>query len=155
MLERAQVLAWLGEYTSDADFFVVEVQLRPGEILEVDVDRDGGISSDECGAVCRFLNERIEAQGEDWCVTVGSPGLTSPMRHARQYRKNVGQEVEVLLAGGKKVVGTLVGADEEAFRVCVQEKVRLEGKKRPEMVAKEYAWGYGEVKQVVVKVGKR
>ncbi len=155
MLEREQVLEWLKGYTDDEDFFVVEVKIRPGEELEVDVDRDGGIDSDECGEVCRFLNAKLEEQGADWSVTVGSPGLTAPMRLVRQFHKNLDREVEVTLADGSKCTGVLTSVGEHEFGVRVQEKVKLEGEKRPKMVVREYVWAYDAVKQVVLKIGKR
>ncbi len=155
MLDGAVVRGWLSEYTADDDFFVVEVALRPGDELEIEVDRDGGLSSDECSAICRFVNGKLEAQGEDWCVTVGSPGLTTPMRVPRQFLKNVGREVEVLQADGRKLRGRLLRAGEAGFAIETEEKVRREGKKRPEMVARELEFAYGGVKSVVLALGGR
>ncbi|PID90309.1 MAG: hypothetical protein CSA97_03550 [Bacteroidetes bacterium] len=155
MLDSQIVCDWLSEYTEDSDFFVVRVIVRPGEELEVEVDRDGGLSSDECSEICRFVNEKLEAQGEDWCVTVGSPGLTSPMRMPRQFLKNVGRDVEVLQADGKKIRGKLLRASDGGFTIEVGEKVRREGKKRPEVVLREMDFSYAGVKSVVVALGKR
>ncbi len=155
MLDGDVVRGWLSEYTGDSDFFVVQVSVCPGEELEVEVDRDGGLSSDECSEICRFVNGKLEAAGEDWCVTVSSPGLTTPMRMPRQFQKNVGRDVDVLQADGRKIRGRLLRASDSGFAIEVGEKVRLEGKKRPELVLRELEFPYDGVKSVVVALGKR
>lgn len=149
------VAAWIAEYTQDDDFFVVSVTLPASDAIEVEVDRDAGISSDECAALNRHLLSHLEAEGLDVSVTVSSPGLTTPMRLPRQFRKNVGRDVEVVLPDGSKLTGRLVRADEAGISVCYEAKERLEGRKRPTMVSHEASWTYGELKRVTLIIGKR
>ena len=52
----------------------------------------------------------------------------------------------MLKPDGKKLVGVLGEADEEGFSLTVTEKVRLEGKKRPELVDRDYRLTFSEVK---------
>ena len=44
--------------------------------------------------------------------------------------------------------GELKSADEKGFVVTVMEKQKIEGKKRPQMVEVDKAFGYGDVKWV-------
>ena len=64
----------------------------------------------------------------------------------RQYQIHQGDRVEVLKADGKKLVGVLGEADEQGFTLTVTEKVKLEGKKRPELVDRDYRLAFNEVK---------
>ena len=54
----------------------------------------------------------------------------------------------VFMADGKKMEGELKSADEKGFVVTVMEKQKIEGKKRPQMVEVDRAFGYGDVKWV-------
>ena len=51
----------------------------------------------------------------------------------QQYINFVGKEVEVLDGDGKKMKGILKSVDGNDFVVTVKEKVKEEGKKRPEL----------------------
>ena len=59
---------------------------------------------------------------------------------------HVGDQVEVLLADGKKIVGTLKSVDADSFVVSTQEKQVPEGKKRPVKVDVDKTFAMGEVK---------
>lgn len=155
MLTVSAIHDWLVHYTDDEDFFIVDVRMPRGDEVSVEVDRDGGISSDECGTICRELSQWIDAQGYNVEITVSSPGLTTPMRTPRQFMKNVGRSVEVLQADGVKVSGGLLWANLEEFAVEVSEKRRLEGEKRPRTVTHEAVWRYEDVKHVKLIIGKR
>ncbi|MEE1091531.1 MAG: ribosome assembly cofactor RimP, partial [Prevotella sp.] len=67
----------------------------------------------------------------DYELEVGSAGLGQPFKVPQQYINFIGKEVEVLAADGKKVKGILKAVDGNDFTVTVQEKVKVEGKKRP------------------------
>ena len=58
----------------------------------------------------------------------------------------MGKEVEVLDADGKKYKGTLKSVDGNDFIVTVQEKQKVEGKKRPQLVELDRQFQMDKVK---------
>ena len=72
--------------------------------------------------------------------------LGQPFKVAQQYHNFIGKEVEVLTADGKKVKGILKAVDGRDFTVEVKEKVKVEGKKRPELQDVEHQYNMDEVK---------
>ena len=60
----------------------------------------------------------------------------------------VAPPLELLTADGIKMEGCLKDADETGFSVLVQEKQKVEGKKRPQLVEVEKKFGYSDVKWV-------
>ena len=73
----------------------------------------------------------------------------------RQYRKNVGYEVEVLTGDGRKLKGVLADADDEGFVLTTTVKKKLEGKKRPELLVEEQErFNYSDIKYTknIIKV---
>ena len=65
---------------------------------------------------------------------------------AQQYHCFVGKDVEVLDADGKKYKGVLKAVDGNDFTVTVQEKQKVEGKKRPQLVETDYTFQMDKVK---------
>ena len=83
---------------------------------------------------------------EDYELTVGSYSLTDPFKVLKQYEKNLGGEVEVLTTDGRKLHGTLTAVDTEQFTITIPTKVKVEGKKRPEVQDVEHTFKYDEIK---------
>lgn len=79
-------------------------------------------------------------------MEVGSAGLGQPFKVAQQYINFIGKEVEVLDKEGKKVKGLLKSVDGDDFIVTVNEKVRIEGKKRPVKMDVDHKYNMKEVK---------
>ena len=64
----------------------------------------------------------------------------------RQYEIHIGDDVEVLTAEGKKLVGMLDDVDETGFTVVTEEKVKHEGEKRPHIEEVEHRFDFSSVK---------
>ena len=64
----------------------------------------------------------------------------------QQYHCFVGKDVEVLDADGKKYKGVLKSVDGGDFTVTVEEKQKVEGKKRPQLVSVDRTFQMDTVK---------
>ena len=88
----------------DPENFLVEVKIRPGNNIKVFVDADRGISIDKLAQYNRRLYRQIEESGlfpnNDFSLEISSPGLDEPLKLRRQYLKNIGRYVEVILKSG-------------------------------------------------------
>ena len=89
---------------------------------------------------------REPRDAEDFELEVGSAGITSPFKVLRQYQKNVGNEVEMLLKSGQKKVGVLTAVDPFSATISVEKKVKPEGAKRPILVNEEEKYPFEEIK---------
>ena len=112
----------------------------------VEIDHADGVWIEDCVALSRFIEERLSRDEEDYELEVGSAGLGQPFKVPRQYEIFVGEEVEVMEASGKKVRGVLKSVEGANFVVVATEKVKVEGKKRPQMQEVEHAYNMNEVK---------
>ena len=115
----------------DPACFLVDIRIKPTNNIKVFLDADGGLSINTCAIYNRALYKKIEESnlfpGEDFSLEVSSPGLEEPLKLHRQYVKNVGRKVEVLIGDGTKLEGKLVGVDE---REIVLELSSGKGKKQ-------------------------
>lgn len=140
------------EKLRDTDCFLVNAEILKGKDIIVEIDSDTRVDIDFVGN----LNHQIEAYFapdiDDYNLEVGSVGLTTPLKLPRQFKKNIGNDVEVLTKEGKKLHGMLKEADENGFTLAVQEMVKREGEKRPVIETVEKSFGYGDVKSVVYEI---
>lgn len=146
MIDRNEVYAVVERYLDGSELFPVDVTVSRDNEITVEIAGPGGVSIETCVELTRHIEEAFDRDKEDYELEVGSAGLTSPFKVARQYAVNKGQKVEVLTAGGEKLHGILGDSDEEGFELIVKRKVKKEGAKRPveENVARRFP--YSDVK---------
>ncbi len=146
MIEREDILRYVEEGLQGTDYFVVDVTVQPGNTIVVEIDNREGVDIDRCVELSRFIESKLDRDTEDFELEVGSAGLTSPFKVLGQYRKNIGNEVEVLTKGGVKLSGVLKDAGEECFTVTITKKVKPENAKRKIEVEEDLTFAYDEVK---------
>ena len=146
MIDKAKIEQVVSDAIAGTDLFLVEVTVSRDNVVDVALDSMGSVSIDACVAVNNAVLAAFDRDEEDFELTVGSYGITSPLKVRRQYDKSVGGEVEVLTGDGRKLRGTLVSAGESTFTVAVPTRVKTPGKKRPEVVAVEHELRYDEIK---------
>ena len=146
MIDREDILRYVEEGLQGTDYFVVDVTVQPGNTIVVEIDKREGVDIDRCVELSRFIESKLDRDAEDFELEVGSAGLTSPFKVLGQYRKNIGNEVEVLTKGGVKLSGVLKDAGEERFTVTITKKVKPENAKRKIEVEEDLTFAYDEVK---------
>ena len=116
--------------STEPDLFLVEVRIKPTNNIKIFIDGDQGVSIDKLVRYNRNLYKQIEEEkmflNDDFSLEVSSPGLDEPLKLHRQYMKNVGRFVEVILNDGSKIEGKLTGATETDLLV---EEIKGKGKK--------------------------
>jgi ribosome maturation factor RimP len=146
MIEREIVVRLAEEYLAASACWLVDVTVKPGNLIVVEIDHDKAVGIDDCVALSRYLEERMDRDAEDYELEVGSSGLSAPFKMVRQYSKNKGNEVEMLLANGTKLTGVLQSADERMVTIVVAKTVKPEGSKRKVTVYEDQTYGYDEIK---------
>lgn len=66
--------------------------------LRAYIDKEGGITVNDCEAVAREMNELLDAEdfiSESYIFEVSSPGLGRPLKKEKDYIRNMGKEVEI------------------------------------------------------------
>ena len=154
MIEKTALEQVINEALEGTSMYLVTVTVSKDNIIDVALDSDEVITIDDCVAVNDAVHAALDRDVEDYELTVGSYGITSPLLLPRQYRKNVGGEVEVLTADGRKLKGVLADADDEGFVLATTVKRKLEGKKRPELVEEQERFNYSDIKYTknIIKV---
>ncbi len=111
-------------------YFVVEISVKPTNNIKVFVDADQGAAIDQLSRINRALYKWVEENlfpNGDFSIEVSSPGLDEPLKLDRQYLKNIGRMVEIVLKNGLKKEGKLINVSENEI---VIEEEKGKGKKK-------------------------
>lgn len=125
---------------------MVGIEISQDNKIVVEIDHVDGVWIEDCVELSRYIEGHLNRDEEDFELEVGSAGLGQPFKVPQQYINFIGKEVEVLDADGKKVKGILKAVDGNDFTVGVEEKVKVEGKKRPVKQEVDYAFQMDKVK---------
>ncbi len=134
----------------DPENFLVEVKIRPGNNIKIFVDSDRGMSIDKLAQYNRRLYRQIEESGlfpnNDFSLEISSPGLDEPLKLRRQYLKNIGRYVEIVLKSGIKTEGKLTNATDE--EVVIEEEKG--NKKKKEII--QHSLSYDDIKTTKIQI---
>ena len=148
---------WLQPILNEKNLFLVDIKFPMGRQIEVYVDSDKGIHISECAEISRFLEKNLDGSGlvpENYILEVSSPGMDNPLRIPRQYKRRVGQVLEVTKTNGVQVVGELIEANEANIKLrdVPEEKSKTQKAKSKEtQELKEHELKFDEIKKAVIQ----
>ena len=146
MIDKSVINSLVKEKLTGTDYYLVDISVSKDNAISIEIDNDKGVSIDDCVALSRYVEENLDREKEDFELEVGSSGITSPFKIVRQYRKNIGNEVEMLLKSGIKLTGILKNADETGAVITIEKKVKAEGAKRAVTAEEDMTFKYDEIK---------
>ena len=132
MIERKNIENIVNEALKESEIFLVEIAVSRSNVIHVAIDHPKGVSLDDCALVHRAIEEHLDREQEDFELQVSSPGLGQPIRVFRQYLKETGQKMEIVLTDGDLIRGTLLEARPQSDDKPAELLIRLTGtKKKP------------------------
>ncbi|MFZ5352037.1 MAG: ribosome maturation factor RimP [Bacillota bacterium] len=118
--------------TDRYNFELVEVEYKKEGnewYLRLYIDKDGGITIDDCQIVSEELSDLLDEAdpiNQSYILEVSSPGIDRPLKLERDYIKNMNKQVEAKLytsIDGKKLFeGELVGYTNETVNLKINGK---------------------------------
>ncbi len=145
-MEIKEIQAVAEKALEGTDMFVVECVMAPDNTIDIVLDSDTSVSIDACAMLNRAIGDAFDRDVEDYSLTVSSAGIGEPLKLVRQYRKLVGESVEVLLKSGIKILATLDEVSDESITISYDEAVVVEGKKKKQMQRTSHTYTYDEIK---------
>ena len=142
---------------SEPGFFLVDIRIKPTNNIKVFLDADQGAGIDKLVQLNRKLYKDLEESAMfpdgDFSLEVSSPCLDEPLRQYRQYVKNVGRNVDVVLLDGRKIEGKLTEVAEDAITIEEDRNKRPDG--RPSGKKKEpvtHVLLFSDIKSTTVQI---
>lgn len=108
---------------------IVDVEFVPGNrgwILRVTVDKEGGVTIDDCAAFSRQLDPRLDVEecfrDRSYTLEVSSPGLNRPLKRLQDYTRFQGRKVKIKTAQeieGRRVFKGILSGEREG-KIMIQ-----------------------------------
>ena len=109
------------------DFELVDVEyVKEGSIyyLRAYIDKEGGITVNDCEVVAREMNDLLDKEDfipDSYTFEVSSPGLGRPLKKEKDYVRNMGKEVEIrtyrAINRSKEFYGLLTAYDNDSVTI--------------------------------------
>ena len=155
MITKEQVESIVMPKIDEDGIFLVEITVSSSNHISVFIDSDKGVTIDQCISVSKFIEENLNRDEEDFELDVSSAGLDLPLKVQRQYTKNIGRTVDIVMKNGQKLSGILLNANDESIKVEYQKTVTIEGKKRKQLVTENIDLKYSDIKTTKIVVSFR
>ncbi len=150
MISEDWIRELLSEVLEGTVAFLVDVQVKAGDKVFIEVDSSDGITLKDCEDFTRRLGERLEEEGENVALNISSPGLTQPFKVRQQYRKNVGKPLRVLTLDGVQREGVLRELKEDRFTLLVKKAEKNAKGKKKRTIEQEEVINFDQVKRAQV-----
>ena len=128
---ESKVEAWLLPLLEKNQFELVDVEyVREAEIwyLRAYIDKEGGITVDDCEVVSRELGDWLDQKDfieDSYILEVSSPGLGRPLKKEKDFARSLGKDVEVRLYRPinkqKEFTGTLKAYDADTVTLSMED----------------------------------
>lgn len=152
MISKAFIEKLVEEKIAETEYFIVEVAVNSLNVIRVEIDGDRGVKIADCVQISRHIEGNLDREDEDYELTVSSAGMDQPFKILRQYQRYLGREVEVKTTDGNKVKGKLMAADENEVQLEFQQKEKMEGKKKKQLITKKEVFPMEKVKETKVVI---
>lgn len=107
MVKREEIEARTEELVmpliTEHQFELVDVEfVKEGSnrYLRLYIDKEGGITVNDCEAISRPLSDMLDVEDyieESYILEVSSPGLGRPLKKDKDFKRHLGDEVEIRL----------------------------------------------------------
>ena len=150
---RAKVEQLVHEFLETRkDLYLVDLKISAGDDITVILDGDEGLSLQDCLDASRAIEFNLDREEHDFSLQVMSPGLSEPLKLPRQFKKNMGREIEVLLNSDEKIQGEVVAVDDEKVTLVLRyRRPKLVGKGKEDVVENKEI-PYTDIKKALVVI---
>lgn len=100
--------------------------------LRAYIDKEGGITVNDCEAVAREMNEILDREDyieDSYVFEVSSPGLGRPLKKEKDYARSMGKELEIrtyrAIDKKKEFYGILTSYDEKTVTIETEDGSEL------------------------------
>lgn len=144
MITKELIAAIVNEKLDVGPLFLVDVHVKPGNKIAVELDSDQKVSIDDCAQLSKHIEASFDREVEDFELEVSSAGMGRPLKVKRQYAKHIGKEVSVRTVDGDECVGTLTAA---GLKVVLN----VPASKKTKLPERQVEFDWNQIKECKVK----
>lgn len=134
------------------DLFLIDLKFSASDDITVILDGDSGVTLQDCLDASRAIEFNMDREEHDFSLQVMSAGLSEPLVTPRQFRKNLGRELDILLADSTKIEGELAKVEEDHLTLVLKYRKPKEIGKGKVDVVEEKDILYSDIKKALVAI---
>jgi|GEM_PF-6643198 len=103
---------YIAEKLQATHLYLSDIRMR-GNKIEIILDGDLNVSLNECASLSKFIHKRMETDEIDageYSFDIYSPGLDKVLTTNRDYKKNVGRNIQAKNRQGMMIKGQIIAA---------------------------------------------
>ncbi|WP_349674701.1 ribosome maturation factor RimP [Lacrimispora sp.] len=100
--------------------------------LRAYIDKEGGITVDDCEIISRKLGDWLDEKdliADSYILEVSSPGLGRPLKKDKDFNRSIGEDVDIKLYKPlnkqKDFTGTLISYDKDTVTIAQEDGAEL------------------------------
>ena len=116
--------------------------------LRAYIDKEGGITVDDCEIISRKLGEWLDEKdfiADSYILEVSSPGLGRPLKKEKDFNRSIGKDVDIKLYKPfnkqKDFTGTLISYDKDTITIAQEDGTEISFN-RPEVALIRLAFDF-------------
>jgi ribosome maturation factor RimP len=129
--------------------FLIDLTITESFKIIVTLDGDNGVALQDCIDISRSIDNNLDREEHDFSLEVASAGVSSPLKHIRQYKKNIGRILQVETEG-IIIEAKLADANDEFIVMEWETREPKKIGKGKETVQKRQKISYSEIKKAIV-----
>ena len=137
----------------DRGLFIVSISISSKMVINLEIDKEEGyVAIEDCVSVSRNVEHNLDREEQDFELHVSSAGLDKPLRVLKQYLKNIGREVELILLDGVKKEGILQAVNSEELVLQTTRQEKKEGAKKKETIVEDETLPMNKIKETKIVI---
>jgi len=113
----------------EVELFDIELSGRYKLLLRVTIDKEGGVTLDDCERFSRSLEAILDVENPipvSYSLEVSSPGLDRPLRELKDFEKNVGKLARIItvekIEDQNLFIGRISMVNSKSLRLLVNDR---------------------------------
>ena len=99
---------------NNCGLFLIDYKIE-NEKINVTIDGDRGVSIKDCAGISREIELSLSKNNLNFAINVSSFGTSSSLINLRQFKKNIGRELDIFTKNNDKIVGKLISLNKDSI----------------------------------------
>ena len=135
------------------EIFLVDFKVSTDNAIKIILDSDKDINLKDCINISREIEGSLDREVLDFSLEVASAGVGNALKFPRQYFKNIGRKLEVVLSNGAMFSGELTKVEDRLIELQWKQREPKPIGKGKVTVTKNKTIAFDEINQskVIIK----
>lgn len=134
------------------DLFLIDLKISANDDVTIILDGDEGVTLQDCLDASRAVEFNMDREAHDFSLQVMSAGLGEPLSMPRQFKKNIGRSLDILLQNDTKIEGELTKVEEDSITLLLRYRKPKEIGKGKIDVEEEKIIQFQDIKKALVTI---